>query len=70
MGCENLKSSCELAAHAEAIGAHAIGIMPPSFFKPQNIESLVQYVRAVAASAPSLSMYYYHIPSMSGVDCK
>ena len=81
-----MKSSCDLAADAEAIGVHAIGLMPPSFFKPSNIgkkifhnsdvmyyyaiESLVQYVRAVAASAPTLSLYYYHIPSCSGVDCE
>lgn len=80
-----MKSSCDLAADAEAIGAYAISVMPPSFFKPPNIgrkifhnrcnddvviESLIQYVRAVAGSAPSLPIYYYHIPSMNGVDCK
>ncbi|XP_065900356.1 N-acetylneuraminate lyase-like [Dysidea avara] len=68
VGCENLKSSCDLAMHAEAIGANAIAVMPPSFFKPPNMDSLIQYVRIVAGAAPNTSLYYYHLPSWTGVD--
>ena len=34
------------------------------------IDSLIQYVRIVAGAAPNTSLYYYHLPSWTGVDCK
>jgi N-acetylneuraminate lyase len=60
--------SKSLAAHAEEIGATAIGEIGPIFFKPTSVESLIEYSVATAASAGSLPYYYYHMPSMSGVD--
>jgi len=60
--------SKRLAAHAAEIGAAAIGEMGPVFFKPNSVESLVEYVAGTAANAHNLPYYYYHMPSMSGVD--
>ena len=56
-----------LASHAQSIGADSIACMAPFFFKPNSAESLVQWCEQVAASAPRLPFYYYHIPSMTGV---
>ncbi len=56
-----------LAAHAQEIGARAIGMMAPSFFKPATTADLVASCAEVAAAAPALPFYYYHIPSMTGV---
>lgn len=67
VGCLNLGETCELARHAQMIGADAIGTMAPSFFKPAAVEDLVQWTAHVAAAAPRLPFYYYHIPSMTGV---
>ncbi len=56
-----------LAAHAQQIGASAIAVMAPCFFKPAAVDDLVEFCRQVAAAAPGLPFYYYHIPGMTGV---
>lgn len=61
-----LRESQTLAAHAEKIGAWGIGSMAPPFPKIGRIEELVKYCEAIAASAPSLPFYYYHIPAFNG----
>ena len=68
VGHESLPHACELAAHAQRIGARAIGLMPPTFFKPRSIDDVVTWCAQVAAAAPDVALYYYHIPSMTGVD--
>lgn len=68
VGGSNLTESIELAAHADKIGAHAIGLVAPTYFKPQTEESLLEYCRLVAEAAPKTPFYYYHIPSFTGVD--
>jgi N-acetylneuraminate lyase len=57
-----------LAAHAQKCGAQAISAIGPFFFKPRSVEDLVAYCAEIAAAAPSLPFYYYHIPTLSGVD--
>lgn len=62
-----VEDACALARHAAEIGADAIAAMPPSFIKPRGLTELVSYCRQVAAAAPELPFYYYHIPMMTGV---
>jgi len=57
----------ELAAHAQAIGADGVGCLAPYFFRPASIADLVGFCGHVAAAAPALPFYYYHIPSLTGV---
>lgn len=59
--------ACALARHAEERGADAIAAVAPSFFKPTGVEELVAWCAQVAAAAPKLPFYYYHIPSMTNV---
>lgn len=68
VGTESIFEAVELAKHAQSIGAAAIGAMPPVFFKPSSPGSLAMTMSAIFAAAPSLPAYYYHIPSMTGVD--
>lgn len=56
-----------LAAHAESIGADSFACLAPYFFKPAGVPGLVDWCAAVAAAAPRLPFYYYHMPSMTGV---
>lgn len=56
-----------LAAHAEKINAAGVSNCAPFFFKPGNLTDLVAFCAEIAAAAPSLPYYYYHIPSMTGV---
>lgn len=62
-----LAESRALAAHAQKINASGVSCFAPFFFKPANITDLVTFCAEVAAAAPSLPYYYYHIPSMTGV---
>jgi len=66
VGANSIVEARELAAHAQSIGADAIGAMPPCFFRP-GLEGVIAYCEAVASAAPKLPFYYYHIPSMTGV---
>lgn len=56
-----------LARHAQESGADAIAAVAPSFFKPTGVGELVAWCAQVAAAAPKLPFYYYHIPSMTNV---
>lgn len=68
VGDDCLADCQTLARHAEEIGAYGIAAMGPSFFKPTGVEELVSFCSAIASSAPSLPFYYYHIPSLTGVN--
>ena len=57
-----------LASHAAGIGAGGIGEMGPIFYKPPDVETLVKYCAQTASQAPELPYYYYHMPSMSGIN--
>ena len=61
-----VKASRMLAEHAQKIGAWGIGAMAPPFPKIGRIEELVKYIEEIAAGAPSLPFYYYHIPAFNG----
>ncbi|MDA7916529.1 dihydrodipicolinate synthase family protein [Verrucomicrobia bacterium] len=67
VGTNAMKDVRALAAHADEIGASAIAAAPPSFFRPSHAEALYCAAEA-AAAAETLPFYYYHIPSMTGVE--
>uniref|UniRef100_A0AAY4DUD0 N-acetylneuraminate lyase n=1 Tax=Denticeps clupeoides TaxID=299321 RepID=A0AAY4DUD0_9TELE len=67
VGCPSLKDSRELAQHAAAAGADGIAVISPSFFKPSSSTALRMFLKEIAAAAPCLPFYYYHIPSMTSV---
>jgi N-acetylneuraminate lyase len=67
VGHLSVGESRALARHAEEIGADAIAAIAPSFFKPTRVAELVAWCREVAAAAPRLPFYYYHMPAMTGV---
>jgi len=37
---------------------------------PLFTDALRLFIKEVSTSAPDVPMYYYHIPAMTGVDCK
>ena len=61
-----VKESKRLAEHAQKLGAWGIGAMAPPFPKIGRIEELVKYCEEIAAGAPQLPFYYYHIPAFNG----
>ncbi len=67
VGTTSAKQSAELAVHAQKAGAYATACMGPMFLKPSTVDDLVAFCAEVAAGAPDLPFYYYHIPSVSNV---
>ncbi|MFW5738683.1 MAG: dihydrodipicolinate synthase family protein, partial [Spirochaetota bacterium] len=65
VGAESIRDATELARHASASGVDAIGAMSPVFFKP-DLDAMIGWCRSIAAAAPEIPFYYYHIPSLSG----
>lgn len=56
-----------LTAHAAIIGADAVSVMAPCYFKPATVDDLVAFCAPVAATAPALPFYFYDIPALTGV---
>lgn len=71
VGANALAETKALTRHAVSLNSPhlvAFASMPTSFFKPASVEALVELMRDIAAEAPALPFYYYHIPSLSGVE--
>jgi len=67
VGHDSLAEAADLAGHAAEIGATATSAMPPCYFPIRDAAMAVECAAAVAAAAPTLPFYYYHIPAMTGV---
>ena len=67
IGSESLPDILTLSTHAREIGAHGVGLMPPVFFKP-GMNELVEICKQAANACDPLPFYFYHIPSMTGVN--
>jgi len=68
VGTTSAIQSRKLAEHAQEIGAFATSCMGPMFLAPSKITDLVDFCALVAGGAPNLPFYYYHIPTVSGVN--
>lgn len=67
VGHDSLRQAQQLAAHAQAHGAAAVSATAPVYFKPHQVDVLVATMAEIAAGAPDLPFYYYHIPAATGV---
>ncbi|CAH1795422.1 unnamed protein product [Owenia fusiformis] len=67
IGTGNLKDSIQLASHAESIGVDGIACIAPSFFRANNEESVVSYMKEVADAAPNTPFYLYDFNIMTNV---
>lgn len=66
-GALSIVDTLDLTRHAEQLDILATSAIGPCFFKPGNVEDLVEYCAQIAAAAPSKGFYYYH-SGMSGVN--
>lgn len=67
VGHTSIAESRKLAAHAEQIGADAISAVAAFYFKPADVSNLADSMAQIAAAAPGIPFYYYHIPALTGV---
>jgi len=67
VGANCVTDSRNLAYNAESLGAAAVAMVSPNYFKPKSAEVLIDCCAAVASAAPHTPFYFYDIPSMTGV---
>jgi N-acetylneuraminate lyase len=68
VGHQALHDAADLAEHAQSVGADAIAAVPPNYFDIDSVGMLVECMARIAAGAPELPFYYYHIPRLTKVD--
>lgn len=66
VGHNSVAEACELAAHADDVGADIISATCPSYFKVTSEATLIDCMQQIAAAAPQRPFYYYHIPMLTG----
>ena len=67
VGASSIEDAKELTRHAVSISAHGFSTMAPIFLKPGSVTALIEFCKEIAAEAPDLPFYYYHIPVLNGV---
>jgi N-acetylneuraminate lyase len=67
VGHDSLAEARELARHAQSAGVTAVSAVPPYYFKPNGAKVVADCVAQIAAAAPDVPFYYYHIPRLTGV---
>ena len=67
VGGNSIEDARGLARRARDRQFAAISTLPPSYFKPANLNQLIDWCALIAEETPELPFYYYDIPSMSGV---
>ncbi|EOZ91516.1 N-acetylneuraminate lyase [Indibacter alkaliphilus LW1] len=48
-------------------GLYGISMNAPYYFKPANVDALIDFIEPIAEAAPSLAVYFYHIPLLTNV---
>ncbi|MFN4145699.1 MAG: dihydrodipicolinate synthase family protein [Runella sp.] len=67
VGHSSIAEARALMQHAHLIGADAASAVAAFYFKPSSVENLVDCMAQIAEAAPQLPFYYYHIPSVTGI---
>lgn len=68
VGSNCLEDARALSKQGQDLGALAISALTPSYFKPRNVDALVDCCSFIARAAPQTPFYYYDIPTMTGVN--
>jgi N-acetylneuraminate lyase len=67
VGSNCLEDSRHFAAAAADLNLDAVAMLAPSYYKPSDVDSLIECCASVASAAPALPFYYYDIPALTGV---
>lgn len=67
LGGTSIADCKDLALFSKEIGLYAISFTAPFYFKPANVDVLATICAEIAAVAPDMPFYYYHIPVLTGV---
>ena len=67
VGSHSQPDAIALARQSGELELTAISAVAPSYFKPASVTDLVDFMKPIAAAAPELPFYYYHIPPLTGL---
>jgi N-acetylneuraminate lyase len=67
VGHTSVAEARELAQHAHNCGAAAICSLCPGYYRFATVARLVDCMAEIAAGAPELPFYYYHVPVITNV---
>lgn len=71
VGSTSVAIAKDLATHCAGLpGISAIASMAPNFFPSSEVPVIADYCQQVAASAPQIPFYYYHLPVATGTHIK
>lgn len=65
VGHTSIDVAKDLAKHS-ANFVDGIAAIAPFYFRLSHLDKLVEYCKEIAACAPNIPFYYYHIPELSG----
>ncbi len=68
LGCNCISEMQELALMAQQYEYNAVSLSSPFYLKPRSVAHLVSFCQEVVSVIPDLPFYYYHIPSLTGVN--
>ena len=68
VGGTSYKECIENAVYSLDKEVSAIAVIAPYFFKPADIDHLAGFIKKIASAVPGLPVFFYHIPSITGVN--
>jgi len=68
IGSTSYRECIESAIFSHEAGVDAVSIVAPYYFKPPDAGYLAEFVAIVGEAVPGLPIYFYHIPSLTGVN--
>jgi N-acetylneuraminate lyase len=68
VGGTSYRECIENALFSSEIGVSAIAIVAPYYFKPSDADHLADFCVRIGESVPQMPVYFYHIPSLTGVN--
>ncbi|MCD8208201.1 MAG: dihydrodipicolinate synthase family protein [Bacteroidales bacterium] len=63
-----VRESAELAKAAQDCGLDAVAITAPYYQRPRTLIDLCECCSSVARAVPQMPLYYYHVPTITGVN--
>ncbi len=63
-----VRESAELAVAAQDCGLDAVAITAPYYQRPGTLDALCECCASVARAVPHTPLYYYHVPTITGVN--
>lgn len=68
LGGTSYEECIENAILSQEAGLSAVALLGPYYFKPVDADQLAEFVTRIGEKVPTMPLYYYHIPVLTGVN--